>query len=195
MRVRGYLVGVVSLLVVWLGSTANAQITKAKGDFFVTTTVGAAIPAVNFSDWADVGGYVGATMDYMVTDNTAIGADVVADFFGKTEGIGEDAVDEFRYTIMRFGGHGKYLFAPNATVDPFIFGGLGIYNIRLKVSSRGDRTESNSGIGANVGGGLMLEATKTIDLTVQATFHNVFIGSSAQYVDVGGGLIFRLGSR
>jgi opacity protein-like surface antigen len=181
-----------TVLAVALFVTGPASAQVEEGKFYAGPLAGVAFPFGDLGDVAGIGFAVGGTGDYMATPVVGIGADLVLNFFGGEEFGGADVT----WRITQIGGHARYFFSPMATTNPYVQGGLGIYNahVKVEVPGFGSGSDSESKFGFNAGGGVILNAGTSMKLNIAGTVHIVTTeGSSSTYLNGTVALLFPFG--
>ncbi len=181
---------------------ANAAVEK--GQIFVGPSAQVGLPFGDFGDVAGFGFGFGGVGDYMVSDKLAIGGDIIYNFFSSelesdTEGFEVDSP-----TVLQIGAHAKMFFNPLEDTNPFVFGGLAIYNSdwggasgSIDIPGVGgfdfDVSTSTTDIGLNGGGGAMFKAGDNMNVAAQGHIHMILSDPSAMYVGGAVTLLFGLG--
>ena len=195
---------IVGVIVMALVPLANAGMNK--GDIVAGPTAQVGLPVGDFGDAADVGFGFGAIGDYMVTNNVAIGADVVYNFFSaSTDGFQSEGVDvkidDFK--VLQIGAHAKMYFNPMENTNPFVFAGLALYNSKGGGSASveipgvgtfdGSASGSSTDFGVNAGGGAQFKAGEKMRLAAQAHVHMILSDPSSTYIGAALSLLFGIG--
>jgi hypothetical protein len=95
-----------------------------------------------------------------------------------------------KYQVISGTANAVYTFsvAPGTQFRPYLIGGGGVYNLKLKPDAGVSSSDTKFGI--NVGAGFNVK-TSGVGLFVEARFHNVFVsGSDFHYIPITAGVRF-----
>lgn len=170
MKFKAFILGV-SLLVIGAGA-AYAQ------GAWLGVTAGAGIPTGNYGDAAATGWNAGATGTVMLNDRWGIGGDLGYHSWGGSDALNAatatafGAGSEFKWSAIQATGHTMLRIPTAGMVKPYAQVGLGLYDIKGKVSSpSGDTESSKSKVGFNFGGGIQIPTGSNRMWGVSATYH------------------------
>lgn len=189
--------------------------------FMINVHGGAGLPMGDFKDenalGAKTGWQFGGGVDYMLTDQLAIGVD---GSYGKNkyalEGEPLDAgggetwtYDPDKFTTRQLGAHAKWMFPTQSPVSPYALIGLGAYNIKENwtrtIMSGGTVTAVEEGIfgtrtrfGGKLGFGATYKATEMVGIGIEGDYNFVSTdkattgSSSLQYIGLHAGVSFNV---
>lgn len=175
------------VMMVCLASSALAQTTAPtaspmKGHFTITGMGGLEVPTGDLSDKdkgfdQNLGWDAGGAVDYFITDQIAIGADV-AYFATKNkdaivDSTGADTGAEAKAKTMAFGVHAKW-FMPTGggKIMPWLGAGVGMYNRKFEITERGASLEfKDNKVGGWGGVGVDYRMTEMVALGVNGAYH------------------------
>ncbi len=163
--------GLVALAAVALAGSAQAQALPVS-PFSVEVRGGLAFPTGDLDDIADSGITVGANGTYMFTPMLGLYAGFTYNAFG----LPEEADDlEIEGSVNTYGLDAglKAMFAtPTLPVTPFLKGGLVYHKIEVEIEDTDldDELESDSGLGFEVGAGVMVPLGPRLSFTPAVSY-------------------------
>jgi opacity protein-like surface antigen len=163
--------GLVALTAVALAGSAQAQALPVS-PFSVEVRGGLAFPTGDLDDIADSGITVGANGTYMFTPMLGLYAGFTYNAFG----LPEEADDlEIEGSVNTYGLDAglKAMFAtPTLPVTPFLKGGLVYHKIEVEIEDTDldDELESDSGLGFEVGAGVMVPLGPRLSFTPAVSY-------------------------
>ena len=190
--VRGFAFAIAICTVGYTGAAAQDGTPAAgrKGTIAVAPIVGGSFPIQYFKASNEDGGAsatfgiaAGASGEYYVTDDLAVGARVMFDRFGMdTDNFGDDVSGN--WTIFEFGVFGRYLFMPTMTTRPYARAGLLMGKAKGKIEFSDYESEADIAIapGAELAVGAVHEVAENISVFVEANW--TAIATDGKDVDV-----------
>lgn len=171
------------------------------GKIAVGPMAGLALPTGNLGDISDLGFVIGGTGEFSLSPTFSVGAN---GFYGPFK-IKSDLTGDPSFDIIEGGIHGRVLFAPEAKLSFFVTGGPGMYHMsasRRQVVSQPDPRvvkveESETKLGLNVGGGVLVPIDSANKLAIEAKIHVISArdlnnGDDVTFFQVGGTVLFAL---
>jgi hypothetical protein len=180
---RGFVLGA---LIGLLGcSIASAQegtpTTGMMGKFAVAPILGASMPIqymgadlVDGGGGAKLGFAAGASGEYYVTDDIAVGVKFIFDRFGmNTDDIPGDASGN--WTIMEFGVFGRYVFMQDVMTHPYARAGVLMGKAKVTTEAGSNKLESDVAIapGGEIAGGVMHHLSDNLSVFGEANWTGV----------------------
>lgn len=170
--------GLVALAAVALAGSAQAQAVPAS-PFSVEVRGGLAFPTGDLDDVADSGITVGANGTFMFTPMLGLYAGFTYNSFG----FSEEGEDVFEGSINTYGldaGLKAMFTTPTLPVSPFLKGGLVYHKAQIEIEGvdLGDEGESESGLGFEVGGGVMIPLGPRLSFTPGVSYTSFKPGDS-----------------
>jgi len=200
-RKSALLVAALALLV--LVPSAHA----AKGDWKISLLGGISVPTGDFSKkladgglGAKLGFAGGPSIDYMITDQVAIGADMhyLQNSLNSDERDLLRTIDptiDLKYKQIGGAAHVKYWIPMNDTpMNVYLVGGAGFVNFKAEASAQGVSASVSENKFAAFGGvGLGANVTEKVSLGIQSDFTYVkWEGTSTPSFGVKGGVTFNI---
>ena len=191
--VRGF---VLTALIGVLGySSASAQegtpTTGMMGKIAVAPIVGVSMPIqylgadlVDGGGGAKLGFAVGASGEYYVTDEIAVGAKFIFDRFGmNTDDIPGDASGN--WTVMEFGVFGRYVFMQDVMTHPFVRAGVLMGKAKQTVEVGSGKSEADVAIapGGEIAAGVMHHIGDNLSVFGEANWTGIL--TDGKEVDIG----------
>jgi outer membrane protein W len=140
----------------------------------------------DFGDGWKTGFGGGATVDYMVNEMWAVGANFALSQ-SKHDDDGEDAAVVYpgtgltgtisdKFTLTDFGVNGKYMFPmKEAPIHPYVVAGVGMYSGKEKFETDGysEEFKTDSKFGFRGGAGATWMANEQFGVGIEGNFHSV----------------------
>jgi len=183
------------------------QAQAARGDWKISLLGGIAVPIGDFSQkilegglGARMGFTAGPSIDYMVTDQVAVGVD---GYYARN-GMNTEERDllrsidpTFDLKFTQFGGaaHVKYFFPlEESPMDVYVVGGAGFTNFKVEATALGfSGSESENKFSGFGGVGLGFQVGNAVSIGVQSDINYVSLtGGSAPSFGVKAGLMFAI---
>ena len=163
--------GLVALAAVALAGSAQAQAIPVS-PFSVEVRGGLAFPTGDLDDFADSGITVGANGTYMFTPMLGLYAGFTYNAFGLPEEADELDIDGSVNTYGLDAGLKAMFATPTLPVTPFLKGGLVYHKIEVEIEDvdLGEELESDSGLGFEVGGGVMVPLGPRLSFTPAVSY-------------------------
>jgi len=188
------------LVVFMLGFCSNALAMDLAGKFGLSGKGEIGMPMGDLADGVNTGFGFGASGEYFINDQLAVGAYFDYDIFG-TDAEGLSA------HIMGLGGFFKYVVPTTSNVSPYLKASAGFY--QPKFSGDGESMTFDMKFGFGVGGGVMFKASENVLVGGEIMFHDALVkdaeadidGGTAkllydwQYIQFNFGVTFLLGSQ
>jgi opacity protein-like surface antigen len=158
--------GLVALAAVALAGSAQAQAIPVS-PFSVEVRGGLAFPTGDLDDIADSGISVGANGTFMFTPMLGLYAGFTYNAFGLPEEADDLDIDGSVNTYGLDAGVKAMFATPTLPVTPFLKGGLVYHKISADIEDveLGEELESDSGLGFEVGGGVMVPLGPRLSFT------------------------------
>ncbi len=192
----------------------TSGLAQHKGWIAFVPKVGFVVPTGDYGDASKSGYRFQGAAEYYLRNDWTIGVSTAYVQSGASDNSqtaaettlsvmtgGPVTISSWKYRTLQFAGYARHLFATTSpNISPYVSGGLGLYNTKSSVSGAGatqqqlDATtgsgNSETNLGFNLGGGLMMALTPTVGLNVGMTYHNAFSDPSVNYFVFNGGLNF-----
>jgi opacity protein-like surface antigen len=159
----------------------TATAAQAGGCLSIGPMGGVTFPVDDFTDLAKTGFAAGATADYLVQPNFALGLTALYNPYGKQD---KNYWLKATVSIVQITTHGKFYLNTGSKISLFVVGGGGLYieSADTEGSSYdgygGTESWSDSGssteFGVHAGFGAQLHESKTVDLALQAGYNMIF---------------------
>lgn len=186
-----------ALLVFSVGA-ANASST------WLGVNAGAGVPTGDYGDAAAMGWQFGVTGTRMVNDQWGFGGDVVYHMWNGSDDANAAAElafgpgSEFKWSAVQATAHVTMNIPTQGGVNPYLQGGLGLYNVGLKLESpSGDADDSESKFGFNVGAGMNFASSGNMKWGVSGVYHVVpmeDLGSDVNFASFGVNVLWGVGN-
>jgi opacity protein-like surface antigen len=169
------------------------------GDIQAGVFGGAGVPTGHFGRYWDPGLTLGAWGDYMVTDKIGVGVD----FSYIKNNASDEYIDEWgdleaEFTYVVVGARATWWFPTEGMVDPYLLGGIGLYNVKEEWGGDVGDEVSQTAVGARLGAGASFAVNENVGITLEASFHVTStdeeeIGhDTTPYIGVRGGVSYRI---
>ena len=152
----------------------------AAAEFWGGVSAGVGIPIGSLSDVASTGFNLGLHAVYRVGDQLGLGGEVGwqgyggNDDFEKAESVASGETVDASLRVVPVLGFAEFRLPGQASMVPFLRGGLGLYHLAAKREGQTFTSEdSETKFGLHVGGGLTGEITETIRWSVDGLYHHV----------------------
>lgn len=149
----------------------------AAGDVSLGLRGGLGLPIGDLKDVASTGFHIGATGDYAMNDNLAVGGDLVYHTFGGNDdlekSLSASAGTPVNITLSAFQitPHAKLLLPAQGTMVPYLQLGLGLYSLSAKSDPGG--SDSSTKFGFNIGVGADIKKGESYSYGVHGEFHQI----------------------
>lgn len=166
-----------TFLAVGLLSLAAPSFASEPGDIFIGPKAGFTLPSGDFGDQAGNGFAIGATGDYVLQSNMAVGGDIIFNPYG-----GEDfAGGSYSVSLLHINGHYKYFFGPEAQRGFYGVGNAGFYRASIEFESDendnpffdGSFDVSDTEFGIGVGAGFQSTVMEDKTFVAEASYNLV----------------------
>jgi len=162
---------------------------------------GIASPTGDFGDFAKLGFNGNVYADYWVSPMFAIGADVDGSFFSGKDDVKDGLKAAFpafpdpkvSANIIGGGIHGKYAFAMEGAVHPYLEAGVGMYNVAAKIEDSDPLVnidDSETDFGFHGGIGADFKGSESMKWGIDAKYWNVSTDPSSSFFTAGLHLTF-----
>lgn len=166
---------------------------------------GAGVPTGDYGDAAATGWQFGVTGTRMVNDQWGFGADLGYHMWGGSDDLNASAEalfgpgSEYSWTALQATGHVVVSIPTQGSVNPYVRGGLGIYNLGLKLESpSGDDDASESKFGFNFGAGMNFASSSNMRWGVSGQFHMIpaeeDLGANVNFASLGVNVMWGVGN-
>jgi len=188
------------LVLAALALFATSPAFAAKGDKWINVGAGASIPNGDFSDVASTGwvGTIGG--EFGVGAKVNLGVEFGYHSWGvKDEFKTANDLSDATFTGLQYTAFGTYSFAmSNPKNRPYLKGGLGMYDLKTKVTPTGfsEVSDSQNKFGWNAGLGFDHEVSPMYTLGIIGEYHSVQTeGTSTNFITVGAKLGWGMGKK
>jgi opacity protein-like surface antigen len=193
----------VAVLVVVITGPQSTHAQDAESTIYVGPVLGWSFPVLDLADVNDSGWSIGATGDYTLSENFAVGASVVFHKFDPITDIwtliGTWSNIDVTLNVLQITAHGKFLI-PMDRAQIRVFGGLGLYQGYSSVKGRVwfagnpgpiqfDESDNETNFGMNGGAGIQIPAGRAV-IDVNSTFHIVTDEDTSMFFGVSAGALF-----
>jgi len=134
---------------------------SSSGTFCIGPTAGMSLPTGNYGDAASTGWHGGVTCDYNMNNGWGFGADLAYHSWSGSDALNAAAEAAFGtgskidWTAIQLTPQASYHFRTNSSVKPYAMAGVGLYDLKSKLTSPSGNTDaSKSKVGFNFGGGM-----------------------------------------
>jgi opacity protein-like surface antigen len=191
------------LVVALLGLVLAAPPAFAAAPIWLGADLGLSIPIGDYKDEASLGLLAGLTGTYMFTDYFGLGGDIalhspgVADDFEEAQAAEAGATVDVSLRAIQVTPHARFLIPTRGTVQPYLKGGLGLYNLGSRIEGGSlDVDESKTKFGFNLGVGAQTLATSVVAFGGELAYHSISTdGSATSMLTLTAGVRFGVGSR
>src|SRR5262245_17265112 len=157
------------------GSAVGAS---ANGTFCFGPMAGASLPMGDYGDAASTGWNAGGTCSYNMTSGWGVGADLGYHSWSGSDELNQAAElafgtgSEIKWTAIQITPNVSYHFPTAGSVKPYAKFGVGMYDVKAKLSSpSGDSDASKSKMGFNFGGGMDFSSHGNMTWGVDTAYH------------------------
>lgn len=158
------------------------------GDLRIGPKIGVAIPFGDLGDFADTGFLFGATGDYGLTDNIALGGNLLYNPYS----VEDEGEIDFSFSIFHITANGKYYFESESNLGFFAAAGAGLYMGRTSLEGTTvvqgievsfDDSETETDLGIQFGGGLDVPVGES-GIELAANIHIIFSEESSNLLTI-----------
>jgi len=166
------------------GSSMSSSSTSS-GNWTFGIQGGASVPTSDYGSDFSAGWNIGGQADYWLNPQWGLGVDAgyhstnAKDEFNNTTFGSTTTPADGKTDFLQYGVHAVYMIPmQGAQVHPYLQGGVGGYNVKIKVDNATKPTtesidESKNKFGFNVGAGVDFHATNVVNLGINGTYHYV----------------------
>jgi|SRR5215831_2582608 len=133
----------------------------SNGTFCIGPTAGMSLPMGNYGDAASTGWHGGANCSYNMNNGWGFGATFAYHSWSGSDALNAAAVAAFGtgskidWSAIQITPQASYHFQTRSTVKPYASVGVGMYDVKSKLTSPSGNTDaSKSKVGFNFGGGM-----------------------------------------
>jgi opacity protein-like surface antigen len=166
---------------------------------------GVGMPTSDYGDAAATGFQFGATGTRMLNDQWGIGGDIGYHMWNGSDDANAAAElafgpgSEFKWSALQATAHVMVAIPTQGAVSPYLRGGLGIYNLGLKLESpAGDDDTSESKFGFNIGAGMNFASSGNMRWGVAGQYHIVpaeeDLGADVNFMTLGINVLWGVGN-
>ena len=160
----------ISLLVLGAGGAS------AQGSFSLGVDAGASLPSGTYGDFANTGWHAGGCGTYMLNSQWGIGADINYHHWSGSDALNATlpSGDTFSWSTIQATPNVQFHIPTQTSIKPYAVVGVGLYDIRGKLSSSsGSTSDSKSKMGFNFGGGMDMVSSSSMSWGVDTAYHIV----------------------
>lgn len=168
-----------AFLAVGLVAMTACGASASSGTFCIGPTAGASLPMGNYGDAANTGWHGGVTCDYNMNTGWGFGGTVAYHKWGGSDALNAAAEAAFgtgskiSWNAIQITPQASYHFHTNSTMKPYAMAGVGLYDLKSKLTSStsGDQSVSKSKVGFNFGGGMDFASHGSTTWGIDTAYH------------------------
>jgi outer membrane protein W len=157
---------------------------------------GASLPSGDYSNAAKTGWHAGGTGTYMINSQWGIGGDVNYHRWGASDELNAalPTGTTASWSAIQATPHVQFRIPTQTSIKPYAQVGVGVYNIRAKVSdSTSSTTTSDSKVGFNFGGGMDMVSGNSMSWGIDTGYHIVSMDNNTSVNNITFGLHMKWG--
>jgi len=150
----------------------------SSGTFCIGPTGGVSLPMGDYGDAASTGWHAGGTCDYNMNNGWGFGTDLAYHSWSGSDALNAAAEAAFgtgskiSWSAIQITPHATYHFQTHSNVKPYGMVGVGLYDLKSKLTSpSGNDDASKSKMGFNFGGGMDFATHGTSTWGVDTAYH------------------------
>jgi outer membrane protein W len=148
------------------------------GTFCIGPTAGMSLPMGNYGDAASTGWHGGVNCDYNMNNGWGFGATVAYHSWSGSDALNAAAAAAFGpgskidWSAIQITPQASYHFQTRSTVKPYATAGVGLYDLKSKLTSPSGNTDaSKSKVGFNFGGGMDFATHGSTTWGIDTAYH------------------------
>jgi outer membrane protein W len=184
--------------------TACGASAGSNGTFCIGPTAGMSLPTGNYGDAATTGWHGGAMCNYNMNSGWGIGATIAYHSWGGSDQLNAAAAAAFGagskidWSAIQLTPEASYHFRTSSSVKPYAMAGLGLYDLKSKLTTPTGNTDvSKSKVGFNFGGGMDFASHGTTTWGIDTAYHVISaqndFGTNVNNLTVGLHMQFAMG--
>src|SRR4029077_2583287 len=168
-----------AFLAVGLVAMTACAASASSGSFCFGPTAGMSLPTGNYGHAGTPGWHGRVTADYNMNSGWGIGATIAYPSWGGSDALNAAAASAFGSgskidcSASQVTPQASYHFRTSSTVKPYAMAGVGLYDLKSKLTSStsGDQSDSKSKVGFNFGGGMDFASHGSTTWGIDTAYH------------------------